>query len=82
MKFKYIYNITLSKFLHDFIVRFTNNNKTSRIIQIFDYPSITSHNPGSTIHSMKNHVNHMIRVRRGSTEFQDSIKQIIKIGNE
>lgn len=82
MKFKYTYNITLSKFLHDFIVRFTNNNKTSSIIQIFDYPSITSHNPGSTIHSMKNHVNHMIRVRRGSTEFQDSIKQIIKISNE
>lgn len=82
MKFKYTYNITLSKFLHDFIVRFTNNNKPSRIIRIFDYPSIASHNPGSTAHSMKNHANHMIRVRRDSTEFPDSIKQVIKISNE
>lgn len=82
MKFEYIYNITLSKFLHDFILRFTNNNKPPRIIRIFDYPSITSHNPCSTVHSMKNHVNHMIRIRRGSTEFQASIQQIIKISNE
>lgn len=81
MKFKYIYNIRLSKFLHDFIVRFTNNNKPSRIIRIFDYPSITSHNPDFTVHSMKNHVNHMIRVRRDSTAFQDSTKQITKISN-
>ena len=77
-----MYNITLSKFLHDFIVRFTDNNKPSRIIRIFDHHSITSHNPGSTVYSMKNHVNHMIRVRRGFTEFQASIEQIIKIINE